>query len=98
MLIVAKPQSHILVVVHEKESALAMLLVLKPFALIFFTVREGIYPISLALAFDIIPFVEVAVLVGGLAFAVGLARHHFTLIYTAVLGFARAQSDFLCEG
>ena len=85
VLIVAEPQSHIFIIVHEIERTVAVLLVLKPLTLIFLAVREGIDSLPLTLAFHIVAFVGVAVLELRNTLSVGSSRLHFAFILSSVM-------------
>ena len=96
LLVIPKPQTHILVVVHEVVCAVAVLLVLEPFAVIFLSVGEGIDSVSLSFAFDVLPFVGVAVLVSCQAFAVGLSCLHLSSVGASVSRLTCAERYLLC--
>ena len=72
-----------------------VLLVLKPFAFVFFSVREFIHAVSLAFAFHVFAFVRVPVFEVGDAFAVGFAFEQFPLVFRTVFKSIISYFDFL---
>ena len=95
LLVVAEPQAVVPIVGGKVIHALAVLLVLKPFALVAFAVEEGIGAVALTLAFVVLAFIDVTVLVRGLTLSVGLSGHHFALILATVLRGGRAKRNLL---
>ena len=72
-----------------------MLMILEPLTLVFLAVVEGIYAITLALAFYKLALIPVAVLVCSLSLALRFARHKFTLILPAVGGSTVSKGNLL---
>ena len=73
-----------------------MLLVLEPFAFIFFSVRERVDALSLTFALDILSCVGVAVLIDSCSLAMWLACLHLAFVGTAVSCCASSERYFLC--
>ena len=61
-----------------------MLVVLKPFARIFLSIREGVGALPVALALEKLSLIDVAILIDGLALAVGFAVQHLSCIATTI--------------
>ena len=72
-----------------------MLLVLKPLAFVFLSVRESIDTIALALSLHILTIVCVTVLIDCMTLAVRLSSHHLALVLSSVSCRARSQRYFL---
>ena len=102
LLIVAKPQSHILIIVCEIIGSSPVLLVLKPLTFIFFSIGKRIDAIPLSFAFYKLALVGVAIAVKHVALSLRLATRHFAFVLSSDARFAlafgyrtRAQSQFL---
>ena len=61
-----------------------MLLVLKPFALVFLAIAEGIDTIALTMALVVLSLVHITILIRGTALAVGLSGLHLTIVLAPV--------------
>ena len=85
VLVILKPHAVITVVIHKIVDTPAMLLVLKPLPLILFTVGKSVNSIPFTLSFNVLAFIDIAVLKNRLSFAVGFASFHLTGIYGTVL-------------
>ena len=74
-----------------------MLLVLKPFTFVFLTIEEGVGAEALTLAFFVLAFIPVDVLINGFPFAMRLSLKEFALKLTTILRGTRTKCDFLCH-
>ena len=72
-----------------------VLLVLKPFAFVFFSVREFIHAVSLAFAFHVFAFIRVSVFEVGDALAVRFAFEQLPLVFRTVFKSIIPYFDFL---
>ena len=65
-----------------------MLLILKPLAFVFLAVSKLVYAEALTLAFNVFPFVCIAIGEFHVTLAVRLTSHHLALIQTLIMGIA----------
>src|SRR5574344_2598532 len=84
LLIVAIPKSFISVIVHKIISSPSMLLVLHPFTIIFFSIRECINSFPLTFTFYILSFIDISVLKYGFAFSIWSTAFQVPGVYSAV--------------
>ena len=96
MLVILVPHAFVAVVVHKVVHTFAMLLVLKPFPFVTFSVGESINAIPLTLSFDVLAFINIAAFKHGSSFPVRPPPFHFAGIDGAV--FKRISPDFDFRG
>ena len=62
-----------------------MLLVLKPLAVVSFTVGKGIYTVSFTFSFDVLAFINITIFEYRLSFTVGFTSFYLAGVYGTVL-------------
>ena len=85
MLIILIPHSVVYFIIHKLIDTLAMLLVLKPLAVVAITVGKGIYTVSFTFSFDLLSFIYFTIFVYRLSFTVVFTSFNHAGVYGTVL-------------